>query len=96
LTGAARRELMRAASWYDHQRAGLGDEFLEEMAKGFALLKDFPEAPPPIGDRYRRLLLPRFPFGIIFRLDGSDIVVVAVAHNSRRPGYWRGRIRDDG
>ena len=74
LTRPARRELMRGASWYDRQRTGLGDELLDEVADSFTFLKQFPEAPPEIGGGYRRLLLPRFPFGLIFRIDGDDIL----------------------
>jgi hypothetical protein len=44
---------------------------------------------------YRRLLLARFPFGLIYRFDGQDIVIVAVAHNKRRSGYWRKRDEDE-
>jgi hypothetical protein len=40
-------------------------------------------------------LLARFPFGLIYRFDGQDIVIVAVAHNKRRSGYWRKRDEDE-
>jgi len=47
---------MREALWYDRHRTGLGDELLDEVARGIALLKEFPEAAPAIGGGYRRLL----------------------------------------
>jgi plasmid stabilization system protein ParE len=86
---------MRGAVWYDRQRIGLGDEFLDEVAEAFVLLKEFPEAPPPIGGGFRRFLLHRFPFGLIYRIDDGEIVIVAVAHNSRRPRYWRNRMKNN-
>ncbi len=82
---------MREALWYDRHRTGLGDELLDEVARGIALLKEFPEAAPAIGGGYRRLLIARLSFGLIYRLHEGEIVIVAVAHTSRKPGYWRRR-----
>jgi toxin ParE1/3/4 len=39
----------------------------------------------------RRVLLKKFPFSVIYRPEPDGIVIFAVAHQSRRPGYWRGR-----
>lgn len=33
----------------------------------------------------------RYPYGIIYRVDGAEILIVALAHTSRQPEYWRGR-----
>jgi plasmid stabilization system protein ParE len=85
---------MRGAVWYDRQRTGLGDELLDEVAEAFILSKEFPEAPPSIGGGFRRILLRRFPFGLIYRIEDGEIVIVAVAHNSRRPRYWRDRLKN--
>ena len=41
----------------------------------------------------RRILLVGFPYAVFYSLDVGTIVVLAVAHQSRRPGYWRGRAR---
>ena len=40
----------------------------------------------------KRLLLRRFPYAVIVRERGTEVVVIAFAHTSRRPGYWRGRL----
>jgi hypothetical protein len=40
----------------------------------------------------RRLVLRRFPFAIVYRLAGEFVLVLAIAHMRRRPGYWRGRL----
>jgi len=41
----------------------------------------------------RRFLLRKFPFILIYReRAGGDIQIVAVAHTSRKPGYWKERI----
>jgi len=40
----------------------------------------------------RRRVLRRFPYSIVFLLEPAEIVIVAVAHHKRRPGYWIGRV----
>jgi len=40
----------------------------------------------------KRLLLRRFPYAVIVSERGTEVVVIAFAHTSRRPGYWRGRL----
>ena len=39
----------------------------------------------------RRVLVVRFPYQVVYRLDQNEIVVVAIAHLKRRPGYWKHR-----
>lgn len=39
--------------------------------------------------RTRRLLVGRFPYQVVYRLRATEIVIVAVAHLKRRPGYWK-------
>lgn len=45
----------------------------------------------PIGSGYRKLGLRPFPYTIIYRQENDTITIVAVMHQKRRPGYWRGR-----
>jgi toxin ParE1/3/4 len=50
--------------------------------------------PGVLGQRgAKRLILKRFPYDIVVYERGVDLVVVAFAHHSRRPGYWRARLR---
>lgn len=86
--GAARAELRRAADHYDRKRPGLGDELLAEVERAVLQLCAFPESGAPHHAKTRRLPLRRFPFLVIYRLQGEELVVVAVAHQRRKPGYW--------
>ncbi|WP_102017610.1 type II toxin-antitoxin system RelE/ParE family toxin [Rhodopirellula islandica] len=49
---------------------------------------------PKCDARHRFYLLRRFPFRVIYRVDGEDVVVVAVAHGSQDPNYWATRRSD--
>ena len=88
----ARRELGEAVAHYDGARAGLGQELLDEVEHVLRLLQRFPELGPGVRGPLRRLLLPRFPYYLIYRsLEAGRLRVLAVAHQAREPSYWVGR-----
>ena len=88
----AAAELIESARFYDQRRSGLGDEFLFAVDAVQELIRTQPQ----LG---RRGLLDtfsvrtrRFPFRIVYELQPDRIWIVAVAHLSRRPGYWARRL----
>ena len=87
----ARLDIREAALWYDQQRSGLGDRFIEDLDAVFERILDnplqFPEIDPPV-----RCALPgRFPYKVYFRLDQTSARILAVMHQSRHPDTWRSR-----
>ena len=88
----AQQELDNAVVWYNQQTEGLGQEFLDELDRTVRRAISFPLSCPEIEPGIRRGLIPRFPYGLIYGVDGDTIVVVAVAHLHRRPRYWIDRI----
>ena len=88
----AQREVDDAVAWYDGQAAGLGQEFLDELDRAVRRAVAFPMSCPEIDPGIRRCLLARFPYGLIYGVDGETIVVIAVAHLHREPRYWVDRI----
>jgi len=90
----ASAELTEAVRWYESKGRGLGAELLDEVARTLERLALNPEAGNPLSDdqKTRRLLVPRFPYQIVYRIRPHEIVVVAVAHLKRRPGYWKPRV----
>ncbi len=93
-TSQASIELAEAIRWYESKRRGLGGELLDEVAKTIERLTSNPDAGSPMSaDRKtRRLLVSRFPYQIVYRVRSDEIVVVALAHLKRRPGYWKNRV----
>jgi plasmid stabilization system protein ParE len=87
----AEAELADAAEYYEARRPGLGKAFAGEVTRTISLIREYPDAGSPVGPSRRRMLVSRFPYAIIYRRDRNSVVIVAVAHQSRRPGYWRGR-----
>lgn len=88
----ADEELVAAAVFYESREPGLGEEFLYEFSKSLAKIRDRPLSSGIYFDHYRRYVMPRFPYGVVYRIEGEQILILAVAHVRRRPGYWRGRL----
>ena len=77
-----------AREWYDQERLGIGQEFVEALEHVVDLVAGFPNAFPEIAPGLRRAILRRFPYSVYYRL-GEDIVeVVACLHSSRSPDTW--------
>ena len=89
----ASRELTEAVRWYESKRAGLGSELFDEFSATITRLTLNPESGNPISaDRKtRRLLVNRFPYQAVCRVRHGEIVIVALAHLKRRPGFWKHR-----
>lgn len=89
----AEAEMSAAALWYESKRSGLGAEYLASIDEAFERIGDGPLAFPvwKPDKPYRRCVVERFPFVIFFTVSPSVILVLAVAHAKRRPGYWLGR-----
>lgn len=87
----AEEELEKAARHYNRRRKGLGRRFMEEVRKAISRVIENTEAWTPISPNARRCFLNKFPYGIIYRIEKDAILIVAVMHLSREPGYWKNR-----
>jgi plasmid stabilization system protein ParE len=88
---AAEDELNEAADFYDLESPGLGAAFINDIQKAIEDISQFPEAAPLIRGRVRRRLLTKFPYAVIYSLRETEIRILAIAHQKRRPFYWRSR-----
>jgi plasmid stabilization system protein ParE len=78
--------------WYLERSLEASESFLREFERGLSLIRETPRLWPRFEAGTRRYVLRRFPYSIIYRERGEDLIeVIAVAHDKRRPGYWRGR-----
>ena|ERR1700681_4280615 len=87
----AERDLDEAKTWYNGQRAGLGDDFLECVDEALDQIRQWPKLSRKVFRDLRRKLVRRFPYGIFFRIDDDQITVVAVYHCKRDPRGWQER-----
>ena len=94
---AAELEAALAAIWYDDQRPGLGDDFLDELRQAFDSISSAPQELPLLESysgrhEVRRCLLNRFPYIVTFLCRPTEVVILAVSHARRQPLYWLKRL----
>ena len=88
----AEEEMTEAAIFYEDQAHGLGSEFLDDVQSSIDRLRDNPMIGHALTGELRRSLLSRFPYSLIYVIKPDDLLIIAVAHQRRRPGYWRERV----
>ena len=88
----AERELNEGARYYSREsNASLGFAFITEFERSIALLREHPLLGASWRGAIRRLPLRRFPCSIVYQLQKSEVRVLAVAHQRRKPGFGQGR-----
>lgn len=90
----AEKELEDAIQWCDAQVVGLSEQLLAEVTAGITLIERFPMAWHPVSKHIRSHRLNRFSYSLVYTTAiASQLVIVAFAHQQRRPLYWRNRIK---
>jgi plasmid stabilization system protein ParE len=87
----AEADLAEAKTWYEGERAGLGEEFLECVDEAFEQIHAMPNVCRKVYLDLRRKLVRRFPYAVFYRIDEDQITVVAVYHCKRDPRGWQKR-----
>ncbi len=89
----AQLELDDAIDYYNLERPGLGEEFLQEVLSSLDRVAQFPDAWHPLSKNTRRCQTRRFSYGIIYSASENSILIVAISHLHRRPFHWQERIK---
>jgi len=86
-------EFLSGIRYYNNQRSGLGEEFQLAVDEALQVVMQFPFGIAPEADRPHLRIKPvrRFPYGVVYEVLKDEIVVHAVMHLHRRPGYWHDR-----
>ncbi len=89
LSSEAQADADAAADWYIGEGAFIAaDDFADELEQALSLLSQFTKLGEPGAYNTRTLPFHSFPYSLIYRQQNNTIRVIAVAHHSRRPGYW--------
>lgn len=88
----AREEFLAEVAYYDQVKLGQGARFAAAVEEATARALAFPLSGSPSDPGIRRVIVKNFPFSIVYRPETGGIVVFAVTHHSRLPGYWRHRV----
>lgn len=87
----ASEELEASIHYYESQQVGLGLAFLSEFKQSRERIEKLPNAGRTVRGNIKRRPIHRFPYAVLYRATDAEIVIVAIAHRRRRPGFWRGR-----
>jgi len=88
----AAAELREAMAWYRERSPRAAENLWLRIQDARRSIVLFPHAAPLIGHRIRRFILSGFPYDLIYTVLKDEVVIVAIAHHSRRPGYWKNRL----
>ena len=83
-----------AVDYYEGCQPGLGTAFTHAVDSTIARICEAPSAWPPLYGSTRRCPLKGFPYGVVYVEQETRVLVLAVMHLHRRPGYWLDRLRD--
>lgn len=84
-------EILGALAWYQERSRLAARAFVQELTHVVRLAAQSPRTWPIRVGNTRRVVFPRFPFDLVFRMKGEAIAIVALAHHRRRPDYWDNR-----
>jgi plasmid stabilization system protein ParE len=90
----AKAEFLEAVRYYEKCQKGLGRRFRVAIETAVQLISESPFMYRSLKAPFRRYLLPKFPYSIIYSIEPDHIHIIAVAHNKRKPGYWLNRLTD--
>lgn len=90
----ADEEFREAVLYYENEAPGVGLRFVAEVRGGVTFITENPFAAVDVGCGIRRKVLNHFPYSLLYAVESELIVIVAVAHQKRRPKYWRGCLKD--
>src|SRR5258708_6964363 len=88
----ARAEFFGAVSFFEAPVPGPGVRVGAEIERCPQTLLDTPLVGSPYGRRLRKFTVgDQFPYSIVYAVLADGLYILAYAHGSRRPGYWRAR-----
>lgn len=88
----ARAEFDSAGDYYEAQRRGLGKDFVAKVRAVFQRIRANPRLHAVVYRDVRKALVEQFPYIVLYREVGNEVIVVSVFHTSRDPAVWQSRV----
>jgi plasmid stabilization system protein ParE len=89
----AEAELLEAVAFYSQAGTGTGVRFQQAVETVVTKVILNPDSAAPGLKGTRRRIVAGFPYNVVYRANDVELLIVAIAHHRRRPGYWANRIR---
>lgn len=87
----ALNEFEAAARYYSRCQPGLDLHFIASVREAVDRILEEPARWRAFYDDVRRRFTHVFPYAILYTVERDYVLIVAVAHCSRKPGYWKDR-----
>ncbi|MEO7859122.1 MAG: type II toxin-antitoxin system RelE/ParE family toxin [Nitrospirales bacterium] len=84
-------EFAEAVQFYERAKDGLGAAFTLEVERTVERICAFPESGTTFSASSRGRITANFPFWVIYLAEAAEVTIIAIAHQRRKPGYWRRR-----
>ena len=88
----AEKEFYISQEYYEEQQINLGNKFKSEVYNTLKRIQKFPNMFVKVKKDIRKCIVNKFPFNILYAIEGNNILVIAIAHHHRNPDYWVDRI----
>jgi len=85
-------EYREAAHWYNERAPLLALKFADEIESAINRILDDPARFRVVDEDVRRCLTHVFPYAVLYTIEPTFILIVAVMHCAREPGYWKNRL----
>ena len=89
----AEDEFLEAIRYYTEHSRTLGVDFVTEVQRAADFAIQLPRAAPLVRPDVHNKAVRKFPYSLLYSIEGETVVVLAVAHQKRRPGYWVNRVK---
>jgi len=89
----AKKEFFDAISYYENQQLNLGRTFESNIKNSIKRISEFPEVYVKVKADIRRCVAHKFPYNILYSIEDNHILIIAIAHQHRKPDYWLDRIQ---
>jgi toxin ParE1/3/4 len=88
----AQQEYLAALGWYGERSLDAALNFERAIDRAVGRIRDAPQRWPIYFRDFRKYTLRQFPFSIVYQDFSSEILILALAHGWRQPGYWKDRV----
>lgn len=89
----ADEEFREAARYYESEAPGVGLAFIAEVHRVISIVISHPRSAVKARGTIRSKVLAHFPYSLLYSVEADMVLIVAVAHQKRRPIYWRHRLK---
>ena len=95
LSSLAAKELVEESQKYETKAPSLGSLFIDEFEAAVRRLREYPESSPQFGTHFRRAIMKRFPYSVIYSVSADTIRIASIMHQHRGPRYISSRLKKE-